>query len=160
MEALTELQIAWKQPETVQLLNGEGRAAVLRSWWIVSEALAAIGDKDSELSALAQLARRTIEPAVRDSVAALEKKPDDPEAFASVLYASLAMRDKEFTAKVLPLLTTSTGKDDALLTLRTIAKALLDVAEQTDTAGIGEGCKRWRGRRGPHRAVGHGLQAQ
>ncbi len=51
-EALTELQIAWKQPETVQLLNGEGRAAVLRSWWIVSEALAAIGNNESELSAL------------------------------------------------------------------------------------------------------------
>ncbi len=65
----------------------------------------------------------------------MEKKPDDAETFASVLYASLAMRDKAFTAKVLPLLITSSGKDDSLLTLRTIAKALLD-GEQTDTAAL------------------------
>ena len=76
------------------------------------------------------------EPAVREAMAAVEKNRDDAEAFAALLYATLAMRDAEFTAKALPLLTKSTGKDDALAAARTIAKALLADRGEIDAAAL------------------------
>jgi hypothetical protein len=136
-EALTELTIAWKRPETAELLKGGGRAVVLRSWWMVKETLSALGANDNkELSALESLARKTCEPAASDALAALEKKPDDSDAFAAVLYAALATRDADYTAKALPLLTKSSGKDDALSAARTIAKALLADRKQIDRAAL------------------------
>jgi hypothetical protein len=82
------------------------------------------------------LARNTCEPPARDAVAALEKKPDDADAFAAVLYAALAMRDESFTAKALPLLSKSTGKDDALASVRTIATAVLADPGDSDTRAL------------------------
>jgi hypothetical protein len=118
------------------LLKGDGRAVVLRSWWIISETLSALGTKGNELSALADLARKTCEPAGRAALAALEKNPNDAEAFAAVLYSSLAMRDTDFTKSALPLLTKTSGKDDALAAGRTIAKALLSDPKQIDAAAL------------------------
>jgi hypothetical protein len=141
LEALTELQIAWRQPETAKLLKGEGRALVLRSWWIVSEALPAIGENEhnSELTALAKLAREACSPAADEALSAIdkvEKNGNDTEAFPALLYATLAIRDAKFTAKALPLLTRSAGKDDALAAAKTIAKALLADRGQIDSAAL------------------------
>jgi Ca-activated chloride channel family protein len=136
VEALTELQIAWQRPETAQLLKGEGRAVVLRSWWIASEALPAIGMDEKELAALVQLARSACEPAARDALATLEKEPNNPEVFAAVLYSALAMKDREFTAKLRPLLTKPEGEDNGLAVARTIASALLTHREQIDTTAL------------------------
>jgi hypothetical protein len=140
VEALTELQIAWRQPETAQLLKGEGRALVLRSWWILSEALPAIGEHEhkSELSALVKLARQAGKPAADEALLAMEKieHGTDAEAFPALLYATLAMRDATFTAKALPRLATSSGKDDTLASARTIAKSLLADREEIDSAAL------------------------
>ena len=136
LEALTELQIAWKQPETAQLLKGEGRAIAMRSWWCVSEALAALGKDQSDLSSLADLARRACEPSAREALAALDKKSDDADALAAVLYAALAMRDDEFAKKAVPSLTKSAGKDDPLAAARAIARALLGDRKQIDSQSL------------------------
>jgi hypothetical protein len=136
LEALTELQIAWKQPQTAQLLKGEGRAFAMRSWWCVSEALAALGKGQGELASLAELAGRTCEPAAREALAALVKKSDDADAFSAVLYAALAIRDAEFMKKALPSLTKSAAKEEPLSAARTIAGALLADRGQIDSAAL------------------------
>jgi hypothetical protein len=131
LEALSELQIAWQRPETSQLLKGDARMVVLRSWWILNEALAAVGTEDEELSALAQSARRACESAVENAVQSLQKNQNDAGAFAAVLYSALAMRDEEFTKRVIPLLTKPMGDDTRLAAARTIAAALLTDSRQT-----------------------------
>jgi hypothetical protein len=124
-EALTELQIAWRQPETAELLKGEGRAVALRSWWIASEAAGAIDGGNAELAALVKTAGDVCEPAVRAATAALRKETSNRDAFSAVLYSALAMHDKAYTKEVFGLLTQSAAADDPLSPARTIAAGLL-----------------------------------
>ncbi|HZN32431.1 MAG TPA: VIT domain-containing protein, partial [Pirellulaceae bacterium] len=56
LEALTELQIAWKATQTAQLLAGQSRPLMLRSLWTVCEASRAL-PAEKELAALATAAR-------------------------------------------------------------------------------------------------------
>jgi hypothetical protein len=138
LEALTELQIAWRRPETARLLKGSGRGVILRSWWIVNEAHGALGQKNEELAALVESADRACQPAADEAVAALAKKPDDGEAFAAVLYSVLARRNDRSTAKVLPLVSKSSGENDPLATARTIAKALLADRQSIDSESLAQ----------------------
>jgi hypothetical protein len=124
-EALTELQIAWRQPQTAELLKGEGRAVALRSWWMASEAAGAIDGGNAELAALVKTADDVCEPAVREATAALKKETSNRDAFSAVLYAALAMQDRAYTKEVFGLLTQSAAADDPLSPARTIAAALL-----------------------------------
>jgi hypothetical protein len=86
--------------------------------------VAAIGRQETELAALADFARGMCEPAALDVMASLEKKPDDAGAWSALVYASLAMRDQEFTAQALRLLAAAKNQE-GLVAARTIAKALL-----------------------------------
>jgi Ca-activated chloride channel homolog len=137
-EALAELQIAWRQPQTKELLKGHGRALVLRSAWLVSETSRAV-PQNAELAGLAKLARSACGDAAGEAITTLEKSPTDSDAFASVLYAAMAMRDDEaYASKVLPQLIAShnDGAADTLAAARTIAGALLADRSKVDRAAL------------------------
>jgi len=137
-QSLTELQIAWRQPQTKELLKGHGQTLALRSAWLVTEAARAV-PQHAELGTLAKSVRSACTDAAGDAIAALEKSPTDADAFASVLYAALAMReDGEFTSKALPQLVTGPkdGPAAALAAARTIAGALLADRSQVDQKAL------------------------
>jgi hypothetical protein len=133
-EALVELQIAWREPQTKELLKGHGRALVLRSAWLVSEAARAV-PQNAELADLAKSVRSMVAETAGEALTTLEKSATDADAFASVLYAAMAMRDDAaYTAKAMPLITGPA--DGALAAARTIAGALLADRSKIDRAAL------------------------
>jgi len=92
VEALTELQIAWKDPATQQLLAGDAEGLLLRSSWILAESARAL-PLEADLQNLAAFARQQTRPAADKALAALTNTPEDAEAFAKVLYAALTLHD-------------------------------------------------------------------
>lgn len=84
-ESLTELEIAWRDPATAELLKGESSVVALRSLWTIQEAAQTLSD-DQRLSALAASALKQSAEA-RTRVAA---KPTDEPARWGLLYAALA----------------------------------------------------------------------
>jgi len=130
LEALTELEVAWRQPATAEFLKGPHAVIVLRSFWAIAEASRAL-PKEEELAVAARSARQRCKDAADAAPAALEKTPGDAGAYFRVLYAALAMRDDEaFAGKALPLLTRS---GQALLgAWPAVAAALLEPAGKAD----------------------------
>jgi len=158
-EALTELQVAWSNPQAKQLLK-EGHSWVpLRSVWAIAEAARALPaegkasplsrsagrmrqlwpvkvafpatPEPSEVAALAQVVQTLAREADADALAALEKSPDDVSAFFRVLYAALARPgDEAFAVKARTLL--AGGKNQQLADAHTMAAALLSPAGQAD----------------------------
>jgi Ca-activated chloride channel family protein len=90
LEALTELEIAWKQPQTEELLTGTNAAVAFRSLWTISESAREL-PQEKELAALAQRARKQAGQAAYEALAALAKSPASEAALAAVIYAALAM---------------------------------------------------------------------
>ena len=135
LEALTELQIAWKAPQTAELLGGPARPLVLRSLWTVCEAARAL-PKDEELAALAAEAKKQSQDAALAAVAALEKDRNDQTAIASAIYASLARPDDgRFLAKIAPLLAAQSG-DEPAADLRLLARLLVGEPAKDDAVAL------------------------
>jgi hypothetical protein len=103
LEALTELQIAWKADETKRLLDGKGAGIALRSAWAVTAASRALSDQQ-ELSALADSVRQQCRPATDKALMAFEENPQDLPAVLAAAYAAMTMNDKNLNAKVLAAL--------------------------------------------------------
>jgi hypothetical protein len=138
LEALTELQIAWKQPDTAELLKGQDAALAIRSAWILAEASRALPG-ERELADLARAAQERSREAVEAAIKALEAKPEDELAFFAVLYASLARRDEApFLAKAKPLLTSRAAAESALADARQVAAALLSPPDDAARQALAE----------------------
>jgi len=136
LEALTELQVAWKDPRAADLLKGPAAAVALRSLWTVTEASRAL-PKEKELAALATSARRLSASAVGDALRTLEKSPDDAAAFYKVLYAAFAMPDDAgFRSRARAALAAGKAKNAPLAPFRVVAAALLTPAEQIDAKAL------------------------
>lgn len=136
LEALTQLQIAWKDPATAELLQSDEALIPLRSLWILTEAAAASSDK-SELTALVNSARAQSQSAAAGAIAALEKSPDDTAVFGRALFASLARRgDSGFMAKALPLLTKQRKADSPLAPSVVLAKTMLIPPNDADKSAL------------------------
>jgi hypothetical protein len=133
LEALTELQVAWRSPVMAELLKG-GSIAALRSLWAISESARAL-PKEVELAALAKAADDAASEAAADAVAALGKSQEDPAALFRAIYAALALRDDAaFLSKARPVL----AKGKALAPARTVVAALLAPADQIDRKALVE----------------------
>jgi hypothetical protein len=133
LEALTELQIAWKAKETAELLGGPARPLALRSLWTICEA-ARMLPQEKELTDLAAAAKNQSQDAALAAVAALEKDRTDQEALASVIYAGLAkLDDGRYLAKIAPLFAVAKG-DDPAADLRTLGRLLVAAPDKTDPA--------------------------
>jgi hypothetical protein len=138
LESLTELQIAWKSPQTEKLLETPAASLVFRSLWAVTEAARSLPD-NAELKALAKLAREKARPALDKQLEALAKEPESAEAFACVLYGALALRDDaEFAAQANKALTSPREKESQLAAASTLAKALLGDAKNIDREALAQ----------------------
>ncbi|HEY3417388.1 MAG TPA: VIT domain-containing protein, partial [Armatimonadota bacterium] len=95
LEALTELQIAWKDDALLKaVLDSPSGWVAWRAAWVLGEA-ARRRPADTELAALARKAFGMIDGRYATAVGLLAKKPDDAALFITVLYGTLAMRDTE-----------------------------------------------------------------
>ncbi|HVX10152.1 MAG TPA: VIT domain-containing protein [Pirellulales bacterium] len=137
LEALSELEFAWKQPETVELLQGPSKAVVLRSLWTLTEADRVLADK-AELKDLIDLARKLCRSAAEDGLATLKKSPDDAGAFMAVLYAALADRDRAAGNSLLDSLPSPTDNSPELRLAHRLAKAIVSEPADVDQAFLVE----------------------
>jgi Ca-activated chloride channel family protein len=94
LEALTEVEVAWRHPATAEFLKGPHAVVVLRSAWAITETSRAL-PKEEELAVAAKSARERVKPAADAALAALEKSPSDTTEFFRVLYVAMALRDDE-----------------------------------------------------------------
>jgi len=123
-EALTELAIAWRRPETARLLEGPGAAVVLRSAWAICESARALPEND-ELAALAREVLKRAEPVADGALTRLKERPDDTSALFAAIYGALAADEPAFTSDVLEALAAGEKADSSVAALRTVARALL-----------------------------------
>ncbi len=136
LEALTEVEVAWRDPATAGFLKGPGATIVLRSFWSIADAARAL-PREEELKIAAKAARERSRPAAEAAIGALEKSAGDAAAYFQVLYAAMAMRDDEaFVARAAALL----QKADAAKFGRwpVIAAALLGQAGKIDAKAMGD----------------------
>ncbi|HEX5104457.1 MAG TPA: hypothetical protein VFV87_11630, partial [Pirellulaceae bacterium] len=137
LEALTELQIAWKSPQTAELLGGAGRPLAMRSLWTIGQAAKALPG-ETELAALAAEARKQLPAAAEAALAAAEKDKNDQAALASVLYAVLANpSDETLRGKAAELFAVQSGEDSAA-DLRLLGRMLVGNPAATDAESLRE----------------------
>ncbi len=136
LEALTELQIVWKSPETADLLKGQGKSAVLRSYWALAEA-GRLLKNEPDLDQLAAHVKKLCQPALAQAEETLRKSPNDAEAFVNVLYGALAERDQPtLAASRLKLLASSTESAEAFVAARELAQSLLVEPSKIDQPAL------------------------
>ena len=139
IEAMTELQVAWRQPELQKILEGPGAWVALRSAWAVSESRRAMPmeREPSELHLLEVSIAQVSREAASRSLAALRESPDDPEAFLRLLYATLASGEKSgFRSVAAPLLTKKRPAESKAYVLSVVAQALLAPREKMDPEAL------------------------
>jgi hypothetical protein len=124
LEALTELQIAWKADATRKLLDGKGAVIAMRSAWAVTVASRALPD-EKELAALAKTVSDQCRPAAEKTLAALSERPQDLATLLAAVYAALTMNDEAFSAKVLAALPNSTTGAASSHAARLAARGML-----------------------------------
>ncbi|HUT34901.1 MAG TPA: VIT domain-containing protein [Planctomycetota bacterium] len=133
LEALTELQIAWRDPAMAELLKGRSVAAA-RALWAIAESARAL-PREGELAPLAAAARAKAREVAEAALADLAKSPGgDPAAFFRALYAALACRDDAALAdRAHAVLTTGGAAGSSVLQVgRALAAALLASANDAD----------------------------
>jgi hypothetical protein len=136
LEALTELQIAWKSPQTAELLAGPSRTLLLRSLWCVCEAAHSLPEQQ-ELATLAAAARRQAESAAQAAISAAENDRKDHGALVGVLYAALANpNDRAYLNTAMPLLVAKEGEEAAAAKLRTLCRLLIGQPSEADRASL------------------------
>jgi hypothetical protein len=125
LEALTQLQIAWKSASTGELLKPETAAIVLRSLWTITEAAAALPDC-GELRTLAESATARAQPALAQTLAGLPQKLSQPDAVVAAAYASLVLgRDPAARARLLRVWAAIPPGDTPAAVARPLVDALL-----------------------------------
>ncbi len=138
LEALTELKIAWKNPQTGELLAGGSRPLVLRSLWTICAASRALPE-EKELAALAADARKQAQSAAQAAIGDLEKNRNDRSALASLLYAALANPDDgDYRTKAAPFLVAKTEDDAAAAEVRLLGALLVGESGDADRQKLAE----------------------
>ncbi len=124
LEAITELQIAWSQPETTKLLEAKAPGILMRSWWAIAESARALPE-EAELQTLAQKAEQRAQPVAERVIKTLQENPSDAQAALISLYAALAMNDQaETRALAARAIQATQGEDASLGQVRGLAAAL------------------------------------
>jgi hypothetical protein len=138
VEALTELQIAWRADETQQLLDGKGRTVAMRSLWIVTESARALPDAD-QLQQLAKLARSKAREALKSVMASSDDNVKDARAMLPTCYAALAMRDDDAQRqRAVELLRSAGTHDSPEATMAKFAVAILTEPTKVDRQGLAQ----------------------
>jgi hypothetical protein len=136
LEALTELQIAWKNDDSARLLEGPAKPLMLRSLWAVCESARAMpGEK--ELAALAEAARQRADAALAKTPRPDAKAQTDAAAIVSALYLGLASpADSVHRARLGQLLTSVTEDPAELAELRLLGRVLIGAASDADRMAL------------------------
>ena len=138
LEALTELQIAWKAPQTAELLGGPARPLALRSLWTIREAARTLPG-NAELAALAAAADKQSQAGADAALSAIEKDRSDLGSIVGVIYAALAdPGNGEYRTKALPLLIGKTGDASGSAQLQAIGRVLLGQPTDADHKVLAE----------------------
>jgi hypothetical protein len=124
LEALTELQIAWRADATKKLLGGDGRGLALRSAWAVMAASRLLADQ-RELAATAASIRRQVHTAVDEALSNCRKQSGDVSALLAAVYGAMAMDDATLNAKVLAALPSGTSDNPVLRAISIATRGLL-----------------------------------
>jgi Ca-activated chloride channel family protein len=124
LEALTELQIAWRRPETKKLLEAKSPGVLIRSWWAIAESARALPE-EAELGQLAKETQALAQRSADQSVATLKENPSDVQAAIGALYAALASDDSSFRAEAAAAIRSAAGEDASLAQIRDLAAVLL-----------------------------------
>jgi hypothetical protein len=138
LEALTELQVAWKSERLAEILKEGGAMTALRCAWAIGQSAGAL-PAEQELAALAKAAREQVRSAAQSALADLEKNREDGAAFARTLYAALAMQDDaEFLLRARSALAPVQDDKSPLAVLRRLATALLGPADADARKALAE----------------------
>ena len=135
LEALTELAIAWKSPQTAELLAGSGRSLLLRSLWSIGAASQAL-PAEKELAALADACRQQAQPAVAAASADATKEPTDMASLVAVLFAAAANPSDPAVQSAGVLVAVRASDDEVAADLRTIGRMLIGPASDGDRAAL------------------------
>ncbi len=127
-EALAELKVAWSSPRMEEILKGSASAIAMRSFWAVHEYRAIIPAGSAKWGHPATSAREMVTKSAQAAIAKMEKDPGDTNAFATVVYAALALRDD---AQWLPrgMGSLAAVKGEHTTAMRTVALSLLGKRE-------------------------------
>jgi len=106
LEALTELQAAWAEPQAEAFVNGVGACLALRSAFAVHEAARAL-PKDEELPLLARAVTPLVGKQVTAALEDFEARPGDQLACLRALYAALLVDRPDVRARALAAFTPS-----------------------------------------------------
>jgi hypothetical protein len=138
LEALTELQIAWKSPHTAELLAGPGRALALRSLWCICEAARNLPG-ESELSTLATTVREQSANAAEEAANAVAKNRGDTASLLGVLYAALATpNNRAYQTRAKEAVTSKEGDSAQVAEACTLGRILLDPAGDADRHALAD----------------------
>ncbi len=138
LEALTELQIAWRRPETMKLLEAKSPGVMMRSAWAVMESARALPD-EGELQTLAEHVAKLTPPVGERTIANLKMTPDEPHSAIATLYAALASKDATFRREATQAIGQLKGDAGFFLQVRTLTAALLaENAAEIDLAPLVE----------------------
>jgi len=132
LEALTQLQVAWKQPAAAQVLAGDASLIALRSAWAIDESAGAL-PKAAELQALAAKVRDLSHQAAEAALTRLSKSPKNATYQVEVLFAALASRDDAAFVKRAMVALSAEGVPAPV---RTIAAALLGPKDKIDATAL------------------------
>jgi hypothetical protein len=123
------LQIAWKSPQTTELLSSSVRPLVLRSVWTICESARAL-PAEKELAALAAMARQQAKATAK---AGGEPDFNDPTAVAAALFAALAdPDDREYQTQLGRYLAPAANDNAQLADLRTLGRLLTSTPTEAD----------------------------
>jgi len=137
LEALTELQVAWKAEETTRLLEGKGGGVVLRSAWAITAAARLIPEK-RELAALATAVRGRSHKAAQKAAAAVKETPDEQAAVLTAVYGTLATGDAKIWQAVLATLPKDVAHDAPNRAAVTLGRALLVDTNKIDGEALAQ----------------------
>jgi Ca-activated chloride channel family protein len=136
LEALTELQIAWNNPDTIKLLKGPAAVIVFRSLWAVKEAWRIL-PHETELTSLSKQAAELSHPAAVDTLTELHKKLDNRTALVSTIFTTLARNEQGDLAHAARRVLLAPHEQAAPLpAYRIVAKALLTAPKDIDRAAL------------------------
>ena len=138
LEALTELQAAWRNEHLAELLKDDGGALLcLRSLWAITESSRAL-PRHKGLAALASAAKGLCKEKATETVATFEKSPNDFAVLLKVVYAGLALRDDaELPAKARQTVQGVKKTEEPFFQLKRVALALMGSAEAIDREALG-----------------------
>lgn len=138
-EALTELQIAWRNPATSKLLDGDDSVLALRSSWMINESSRALSD-DAELRQLAEVTRKKSAKAAQVALGELAQGPQELATLKRVVFACLAARgdsnSAEYLQQAVPLLLQANKEHVVATQLRLAAVTLLSPEWRKTATGL------------------------